>query len=153
MRSDLDSIQPLEGVRHSESAVGAHYTAVIPDAEMNTQGDPVSGVFDPTAGNVCYEQMKYDVSDFLGSCERLCQELTSTTGVPLKTAITPFIDEAGDDCGLGAGVCEEAPDDSRDKDAYMDIGRTLQELAQIACCGEERNGYFAHGCDLDDVTD
>jgi hypothetical protein len=48
MCSDNDLIQPLEGVHHSESAVGAHYTAVIPGAEMNTQGEPVSGVFDPT---------------------------------------------------------------------------------------------------------
>jgi hypothetical protein len=113
MRSDIDSIQPPEGVQRSESAVGAHYTAVIPGAEMNTQGDPVSGVFDPTIGNVRYKQTKYDMSDFLGSCVRLYHELTSTTGVPLKTAPTPLIDEAGDDYGLSAGVCEEAPDDSR----------------------------------------
>jgi hypothetical protein len=93
---------------------------------MNAQGDPVSGVFDPTAGNVCYEQMKCDMSDFLGSCVRLCQELTSTEGIPLKPAFTPFIDEIGDDHGLGAGVCEEAPDDPTVKDAYVGIERTLQ---------------------------
>jgi hypothetical protein len=152
MRSDIDSILQLEGVQRCESAVGAHYTAVIPGAEMNTQDDPVSGVFDPTAGNVCCVQMKYDVSDFLGSCVRLCQELTSATGVPLKP-VHPFIEETGDDYGLGAGVCEELPGDSRDKDACVDIERTLQDLAHFACCGEERNGHFTHGYDFDDVTD
>jgi hypothetical protein len=151
MCSDVDLVLPLEGVQRSESAVGAHYTAVIPGAEMNTQDDPVSGVFDPT--NVCCKQMKYDVSDFLGSCVGLCQELTDTAGVPLKPAGTPFIDETDDDYCLGAGVCEESPDDCRDKDAYVDIERTLQELAQIACCGEERNRFFTNGCDFDDVSD
>jgi hypothetical protein len=55
MRAEEGSIQPLEGVRNSDTAAGVHYTAVVPGAEMNAQGDPVSGVFDPTAGNVCYE--------------------------------------------------------------------------------------------------
>jgi hypothetical protein len=66
MRTDNGSIQPLEGVRSSDNATGVHYAAIIPGAEMNAQGDPVSGVFDPNAGNVCYKQIKYDVSDFLG---------------------------------------------------------------------------------------
>jgi hypothetical protein len=152
MRSDTQLVLPFEGVRHSESAVGAHYTAVVPGAGVNTHDDPVGGVFDPTAGNVCCEKMKYDVSDFLGSCVRLCQELTNATGVPLKPARAPFIEEAGDDYRLGAGVCEESQD-AQGKDAHVDIERTLQELAQIACCGEERNGYFTHGCDFDDVAD
>jgi hypothetical protein len=71
---------------------------------------------------------------------RLYQELTSTEGVRLKPAFAPFIDETGDDYGLGAGVCEEAPDDPMVADAYVDIERTLQELAQNACVGVERTG-------------
>jgi hypothetical protein len=78
MHTHNGSIQPLEGVRNSYNATVIHYAAIIPGAEMNAQGDPVSGVCDPTAGNMCYKQMKYDMSDFLGSCVRLCQELTST---------------------------------------------------------------------------
>jgi hypothetical protein len=151
MRSDVDLVLPLEGVRRTESAVGAHYTAVIPGTEMNTTDGPVSGVFDPNTGNVCCKQTKYDMSDFLGLCVRLCQELTETAGVPLKPARPPFKNEAGDDYAFG--VCEEPPDDCRDKDAYVDIERTLQELAQIACCGEEQKGYFTHGYDFDDVND
>jgi hypothetical protein len=43
-------------------------------------------------------------SDFLASCVRLCKELADTHDVPLKTALTPFVDEIGDDYGLGAGL-------------------------------------------------
>jgi hypothetical protein len=93
------------------------------------------------------------MSDFLGSCVRLRQELTSTQGVPLKTALNPFVDETGDDYGLGAGVCEDAPDDSMVKDAHMDIERTLQELAQNACIGMDRNGYLTYGYIYEDVED
>jgi hypothetical protein len=122
-------------------------------AEANAQGDPTSGVFGPTTCNVCYKQIKYDMSDFLGSCVRLYQELTSIQGVPLETALTPFIDETGDDFGLGAGMCEEAPDDPMVKDAHMDMERTLQELAQNACVGLERSGYFTYGYNFEDVED
>jgi hypothetical protein len=150
MRTDSGSVQPLEGVRRSENDTRVQYSAVIPGTEANAQGDPASGVFDPTAGNVCYKQIKYDVSDFLGSCVRLCQELTSTQGVPLKPALTPFIDETGDDYGLGVGVCEETPDDPMVEDARVDMERTLQELAQNACVGMERTGYFTYGCNYED---
>jgi hypothetical protein len=110
-------------------------------------------VFDPTTGNVCYEQIKYDVSDFLGSCVRLYQELTSTEGVPLKPAFAPFIDETGGDYGLGAGMCEDAPDDAMVQDAYVDIERTLQELAQNACVGMERTVCFSYGYNFEDIAD
>jgi dUTPase len=59
--------------------------------------------------------------------------------------------QIGDDHGLGAGVCEEAPDDPMVEDAYMHIERTL--LAQNACCSEERVGYFTHGYDFEGVAD
>jgi hypothetical protein len=70
----------------------------------------------------------------------LYQELTSTEGIPSKPAFTPCVDETGDDYGLGAGVCEEAPDDPMVKGADVDIEGTLQELAQNACVGMERTG-------------
>jgi hypothetical protein len=124
MRADSGSVQPLEGVRHPDNGTGVHYAAIIPEAEANAQGDPVSGVFDPTAGNVCYKQIKYDMADFLGSCVRLRQELASTRGIPLKPAFAPFIDETGDGYGLGARVCAEAPDDPMFKDAYRSSPRT-----------------------------
>jgi hypothetical protein len=74
-------------------------------------------------GYILYKQIKYDMSDFLGSCVRLRQDLTNTGNVQLKPAITPFIDETGDDYGLGAGEAE----DGLEAHAYMDMGRTLQD--------------------------
>jgi hypothetical protein len=133
MRTDGGSAQPLEGVRHSENDTGVQYSAVIPGAEANAQGDPTSSVFDPTAGNASYKQIKYDMSDFLGSCVRLYQELTSTQGVPLNPTLTLFIDETGDDYGLGAGVCEEAPDDPMFEDAYVDIEDIKRSRSERLC--------------------
>jgi hypothetical protein len=92
MRTDSESVLPLEGVRHPDIATGVHYSEVTPGAEANAQGNPISGAFGPTTGNVCCKQIKYDVFDFLGSCVRLCQELTSTQVVPLETALAPFVD-------------------------------------------------------------
>jgi hypothetical protein len=71
---------------------------------------PTSGERDPSAGYVCYKQIKYDMSDFLGSCVRLYKNLRNSHDEPLKPAHTPFIDETGDDYGLGGGMCGEAPD-------------------------------------------
>jgi hypothetical protein len=71
----------------------------------------------------------------------------------LKPAHTPFIDETGDDYGLGGGLCEEAPDGGPCADAYVDIERTLRELARNACVGEERSGYRSYGYDFEDVED
>jgi hypothetical protein len=93
------------------------------------------------------------MSDFLGSRVRFHQELANTQGVPSKPALTPFIDETGDDYGLGAGMCAEAPDDPMVTDTRMDMERTLQELAQNACVGMERTGYFTYGYNYDDVED
>jgi hypothetical protein len=100
-------------------------------------------------GCILYKQIKYDMSDFLGSCVRLCQDLTNTGNVPLKPAITPFIDETGDDYGLGAGEAEDGPGAR----AYMDTERALQELARNACVGLERSGYYTYGYIYDDVGD
>jgi hypothetical protein len=100
-------------------------------------------------GCILYKHIKYDVSDFLGSCVRLYQDQTNTQDVPLKPATTPFVDETGDDYGLGAGEAENEPGSH----AYMDIGRTLQELARSACVGVERSGYYTYGCNCDDVGD
>jgi hypothetical protein len=80
---------------------------------------------------------------------RLCQDLTHTGNVPLKPAIAPFVDETGDDYGLGAGETEDGPE----KHAYMDMERTLQELAQNVCVGLERSGYHTYSCNYDDVGD
>jgi dUTPase len=89
------------------------------------------------------------MSDFLGSCVRLCQDLSNTRNVPLKPVITPFIDEIGDDYGLGAGEAENGPE----AHAYMDMERILQELAQNACVGLERSGYYTYSYNYDDVGD
>jgi hypothetical protein len=35
----------------------------------------------------------------------------------------------------------------------MDMERTLHELAQNPCVGEERSGYYSYGYDFDDVQD
>jgi hypothetical protein len=147
MRADNGSIQPLEGVQHSENGTGVQYAAIIPGAEANVQGDRVRGVFDPTAGNVCYKQIKYDASDFLGSCARL-PGVNQHSRSSLEACI-----ETGNDYGLGAGMCEAAPDDSMVEDAYVDMERTLQELAQNACVGMGRIGYFTYGCNFQDVAD
>jgi hypothetical protein len=80
-----------------------------------------------------------------------CKEFARAQDVPLKPALTPFIDEIGDDYGLGAGMCEEAPNSLMAKDAYMDMERTLQELGQNACVCMERNGYFTYGSNFEDV--
>jgi hypothetical protein len=104
-------------------------------------------------GYIKYKQIKYDMSDFLGSCVRLYQDLTNTGNVPFKPALTPFIDETGDDYGLGAGLTEDAEDGEPEKHAYVDMERTLQELAQNACVGFERSGYFTYGYNFDDVED
>jgi hypothetical protein len=93
------------------------------------------------------------MSDFLGSCVRLCKELINAQDVPLKPALAPFIDETGDDYGLGAGLCEKTPDGFIAKDAYVDMERTLQELARNACVGMERAGYFTYGYNFEDVED
>jgi hypothetical protein len=104
-------------------------------------------------GCVKCKQIKYDMSDFLGSCVRLCQDLTNTGDVPLKLAIAPFVDETVDDYGLGAGVTEDADDGAPEKHAYVDMERTLQELARNACVGLERKGYYTYGYNYDDVED
>jgi hypothetical protein len=39
------------------------------------------------------------------------------------------VDETRDDYGLGAEISEDAVDGSVAKDAYVDMERTLQELA------------------------
>jgi hypothetical protein len=88
-------------------------------------------------GCILRKRIKYDMSDFLGSRVRLCQDLTNTGNVPLKPAITPFIDEIGDDYGLGTGEAENGPG-AHD---YVDMERTLQEFAQNVCVGLERSGY------------
>jgi hypothetical protein len=49
---------------------------------------PTSGEHDPSAGNVCYKQIKYDMSDFLVSCVRLCKDLAHSHDEPLKPAHT-----------------------------------------------------------------
>jgi hypothetical protein len=72
-------------------------------------------------GSILCEQIKYDTSDFLGSCVRLYQDLTNTGNVPLKPAFAHFVDEAGDDYGLGA-----------------DRGRTRE--ARLRGCGENSPG-------------
>jgi hypothetical protein len=54
----------------------------------------------------------------------------------LKPAFTPFIDETGDDHGLGAGVCEEAPDDPMVEDAYVDVERKLLLRTPVAAKSE-----------------
>jgi hypothetical protein len=100
--------QPLGGIIDKDVGVQDSDNA-------NTKVDvpeciPTSGVRDPSTGNVCYKQIKYDMSDFLGSCVRLYKDLTNSHDVPLKLAHTPFIDETGDDYGLGAGLCEAASD-------------------------------------------
>jgi hypothetical protein len=48
-------------------------------------------------------------------------------------------------------MCDGVPDDTHGVDAWMDIERTLQELARNACVGEERSGFRSYGCDYDDV--
>jgi hypothetical protein len=106
-----------------------------------------------TPGHIKYKQIKYDMSDFLGSSVRLCQDLTDTHNVPLKPALTPFVDETGDDYGLGAGLSEDAVDGAAEKDAHVDMERTLHELAENACVGLERSGYFTYGYNFDDVED
>jgi hypothetical protein len=63
------------------------------------------------------------------------------------------LDETGDDYGLGAGLCEDAQDGSATKDACVDVERTLRELAQNACVGLERSGYFTYGYNFEDVGD
>jgi hypothetical protein len=70
-----------------------------------------------------------------------------------KPAYTPFLDETGDEYGLGGGMCEEAPDGARSVDAYMDIERTLRELARNVCVGVEQSGFRSYGYDFDDVED
>jgi hypothetical protein len=142
MRADAESVRPLEGVQNADVATRVQYSAIIPGPEENTQGDPTSGVLGPIAGDVCYKQITCDVSDFLGSCVRLCKELTNAQDVPLKPALAPFVDETGNDYGLGAGMCEEAPDGLVAKDAYVDVEKALQELARNAGVGVERDGYF-----------
>jgi hypothetical protein len=107
-----------------------------------------------TAGTLIKcEQINDEMSDFLGSCVRLYQDLTDARNVPLKSAHTPFVDETGDDYGLGAGISEDAVDGSLAKDACVDMERTFQELAQNACVGPERSGYFTYRCNFDDVED
>jgi hypothetical protein len=114
--------------------------------------DEITGELIPP-GYIKYKHIKYDMSDFLGSCVRLCQDLTNTGNVPFKPAITPFIDETGDDYGLGAGVTEDADDGAPEKHAHMDVERTLQELARTACVDLERSGYYTYGYNYDDVED
>jgi hypothetical protein len=58
MRTDSGSVQPLEGVRRSEDDTRVQYSAVIPGTEANAQGDPASGVFDPTAGVLQADQIR-----------------------------------------------------------------------------------------------
>jgi hypothetical protein len=80
--------------------------------------------------------------------------------VPLTTAYTPFVDESGDDYGLGAAECEDhgnpvqsALTGDGEDPTQFDIGSTLQDLAQSAMAGEEKCGYYTCGCDYDDVAD
>jgi hypothetical protein len=138
----------------AEDTTGVHAIQIGGDAEVRCPDYlPTSGERDPATGYVCYKQLKYDMSDFLGSCVRLYQDLTHSHDEPLRPAYTPFLEETGDDYGLGGGVCDETPDDKHGTDAWMDIERTLQELAQNACVGEERSGFRSYGYDYDDVKD
>jgi dUTPase len=82
-----------------------------------------------------------------------CVRISQTHDETLRPAYTPFLEEAGDDYGLGGGVCDEVPNDERQADAWMDIERTLQDLARNACVGEERSGFRSYGYDYDDVKD
>jgi hypothetical protein len=161
----IQADQPLDGessdkpndgsarVRNEQPLEGKCSDNVLMTVEEQPECLPTSGKRGPITGYVCCEQIKYDVSDFLGSCVRPCKDFTNSHDEPLKPAHTPFIDETGDDYGLGGGVCDEAPDGSPSADAYMDIERTLQELAQNACVGEERSGYYCYVYQFEDVED
>jgi hypothetical protein len=78
---------------------------------------------------------------------------TNSHDEPLRPAHTPFLEETGDDCGLGGGVCVEAPDDTHGIDDYIDIEQTLHELPQSARVGEELRGLYSHGYTCEDVDD
>jgi dUTPase len=140
-------------VQRSTTTSGVQHSADTPGSTDGTQGASTSGVQDSAAGDILRKQIKYDVSDFLASCVRLCKELTDTHDVPLKTALAPFVDETGDDYGLGAGLCEDAQNGSVAKDAYVDVERTLTELARNACVGLARSGYFIYGYSFEDAED
>jgi hypothetical protein len=76
----------------------------------------------------------------------------------LKTAYTPFVEESGDDYGLGAAECEEHGNPVQTALAgedlsQFDIGSTLQDFAQSAMAGEEKCGCDTYGCNYDDVAD
>jgi hypothetical protein len=62
-----------------------------------------------------------------------------------KPAHTPFVDETGDDYGLGAGVCEEAPDGSPSADAYADVENYQRspETPVLARCGADTRATVA----------
>jgi hypothetical protein len=74
-----------------------------PHVEWMTLGDTTKRRKLIPPGCILCKHIKYDMSDFLGSCVRLFQDLTNTGNVPLKPAIAFFIDETVDDYGLGAG--------------------------------------------------
>jgi hypothetical protein len=114
-----------------DGTAGVHTTQIGRRVEVGCPGClPTSGMRDPATGYVCCKQIKYDMSDFLGSCVRLCKDFANSHDETLSPAYTPFLEENGDDYGLGGGVCDEVPDDKRETDTWMDIERTLQELAQ-----------------------
>jgi hypothetical protein len=128
-----------------DGTAGVHATQI--NVEMPIGGEtevgcpgylPTSGERDPVTGYVCDKQIKYDMSDFLGSCVRLCKDIANSHDEPWRPACTPFLEEIGDDYGLGGGVCDETPDDKHGTDAWMDI---------------ERSGFRSYGYDYDDVKD
>jgi hypothetical protein len=117
-----------------DGAAGVHTTQIGGDTEVGCPDYlPTSGERDPVAGCVCYEQIKYDMSDFLGSCVRLCKDLTNSHDEPLRPAYAPFLEETGDDNGLGGGVCDEPPDDKHGTDAWMDIADATGARSQRLC--------------------
>jgi hypothetical protein len=62
----------------AEDATGAHAGQIGGDVEDGGPGYlPSSGARDPATGYVCCKQIKYDMSDFLGSCARLCKDLAN----------------------------------------------------------------------------
>jgi hypothetical protein len=134
MSGDQLSVQPLCSQAADEQE-GARTPPNGSEAIEQTGGSPPSA-----NGLVKYKQIRCNMSPFLGFRVRLCQDLARACRVPLKTALTPFVDETGDDCGLGAGGCADAKDGADAKDACVDIAKTLQDLAQNAMAGIEHSG-------------